>query len=1735
MNPLLRKIALATMISCIGFTSSFAQLTTSTAQTPAQLVQNVLLGSGVVATNITYTGSAAARGSFNCAGCNVGMANGIILSTGNASGAGGPASGFSSTGLGQPGNSQLNALINGTTFDATVLEFDFSVASNTVQFKYVFASEEYNEYVNTPYNDVFAFYISGPGIVGQQNIALIPGTSTPVSINNVNNGYSTGAASGPCTNCAYFVDNVGGSSVRYDAFTTVLTATAQVQPCEVYHIRLAIADVGDGIYDSAVFLEGNSFSSLGQVPIFANSNPAPVPNNTTMALCPGGTVTLCAASSSNYNWSTGATTQCITVNQPGSYSYFVTVGSTGCFAFSNPVTVILAPPTASITASGSTTLCPGGNVTLTANPGLSYLWSTGATTNSINVTTAGNYTVSVSNGPACSAVSAPVAVTVGMATATITPQASTTICPGTSVVLSANVGASYLWSTGATTQNISASAAGAYTVVVTQTGGCSATSAPVNVSLSLPSATLTPQGPTTFCLGSNVTLAANAGSSYLWSNGANTQNITVNTAGTYTVTVTNAAGCSAASAPATVIVNSTTASLTPLGNTTLCAGTTVGLQANAAASYLWSNGASTQTINPGTAGNYSVTITAANGCTATAGPVAVSISSPTSTIAPQGPTTFCVGSSVVLAANSGSAYLWSNGAITQNITVATAGSYTVTVTNANGCSTASLPVTVVVSSMTSAITPQGPTTFCTGSNVTLAANAGSSYLWSNGANTQNITVNTAGAYTVTVTNATGCSAVSTPANVIVNSATASLTPLGNTILCPGTTVGLQANAAASYVWSNGASTQTINPGIAGNYSVTITDINGCTASAGPVAVSISTPASTISAQGPTTFCVGSNVVLAANTGSAYIWSNGATTQNITTATAGNYTVTVTNSNGCSVASSPVTVNVNSGTAAITPLGPTSFCTGSGVVLAANIGSGYLWSNGATTQNISVNANGSFTVTVTNNNGCIATSTQISTTLLTANASAVAQGPTTFCQGSSVIISANAGNSYLWSNGASTQNINVNQAGNYSVTVVNANGCSAVSNVVVTNVSVPTATATITGSTTICPGGNTSITANAGNSYQWSSGETTQTISAFSAGPYSVIVTNALGCVASSNVVNVSLSVPSAFITPLSPTTICTGETTTLESNVGTAYLWSNGAVTRTITVNSAGLYTVTVTNNDGCTVASDPTLVTVNTASANITPQSPTTFCLGSDVTLSANLGSSYLWSNGSVTPTITTTVAGTYTVTVTNLNGCLAVSAPVNTNVSIPTSVITAQSATTICPGSSVALTANNGSSYLWSTGEITQTINAASAGNYTVTVTNTLGCIEVSQPETVTIETPVAIATPQSAVTFCEGNQVVITANSGSAYLWSNGEVTQSITVDASGNYNVDVTSSIGCLASSNVVVVDVLSATASAIALGPTTFCPGDNVSLTASSGSSYLWSNGEVTQTINVSQPGNYSVQVLNNNGCPANSNLIAVNLSSYPQIALTADKLAGCNPMKVNFISNTITDAGSTYFWDFGDGTTSTASNPSHQYTTPGQYTVYLHVTNSIGCSSEQTVPQMIIVSDSPVADFSIPERDYLQFNSTVRFEDNSVDAAAWHWNFGDSKFDNAQNPIHTFDDAGSYKISLTVVNQYGCTNTHTDELYVTPFYIPNAFTPNNDGINEEFFTVNFEMEIASYQMLIVNRWGDIVFESNNPKIGWRGIGKNNQLLPDGVYVYVMNIKTYNNKMHTYKGNVALLR
>lgn len=358
----------------------YAQLVVADGISATTLVKNVLSGdAGIDIQNISYTGYDRSMALFengNTSG--LGIDKGIILSSGLAVGAKGPNNTDTYTsGAGGAGSSLLDQYAKAKTIDAAVLQFDFKPQTDGVVFNYVFSSEEYIEWVNKGFNDIFGFFVSGPGISGEQNVALVPGTTKPVSIDNVNH----------LSNSSYFrMNNVPGSVsyrfLQHDAQTTVLEARLNLIPCEWYTIKLAIADVGDNLWDSWVFIEAQSFkhkTQIGKDTFYCIENFS----KTLDAGYPG----------KRRIWSTSDTSQQITVTKYG--TYWVEI-FTECGSFKDYLTI--APAIQPFTIGRDTVFC--GNVTpttigVTNQAFEKYLWNTNDTTPTITAVKPGNYQLQV--------------------------------------------------------------------------------------------------------------------------------------------------------------------------------------------------------------------------------------------------------------------------------------------------------------------------------------------------------------------------------------------------------------------------------------------------------------------------------------------------------------------------------------------------------------------------------------------------------------------------------------------------------------------------------------------------------------------------------------------------------------------------------------------------------------------------------------------------------------------------------------------------------------------------------------------------------------------------------------------------------------------------------------------------------------------------------------------------------------------------------------------------------------------------------------------------------------------------------------------------------------------------------------------------------------------------------------------------------------------------------------------
>lgn len=729
---------------------------------------------------------------------------------------------------------------------------------------------------------------------------------------------------------------------------------------------------------------------------------------------------------------------------------------------------------AQITAS-SNTLCEGDSVTLTvtatsSNPSTySYTWSTNSHSNSISVADGANYTVTVTDSYGCSATQSKQMTIYPAAVASIT--GSTIICNNGSTTLTANGGQYYSWNTGSAQRIITVSQPGTYIATVQTVYGCTASDTVEVTAFANPVIS----GNLTFCNGDYTTLTASGGDTYLWSNGATTPSINVNTSGTYSVTASTSNGCSGNAAVS--VMQNPIPDVQISGNTVICSGVGTTLTATSNASYAWSTGESGQSITAYNPGSYSVTVTNTNGCSNYA-TVNVTTMEPVSI---SGNTHICSGQSTTLSVNGTGSYAWSNGASTSFVTVTNPGTYTVTVSLPNGCSSSASAEVTAASLPTPSIS--GNTTVCQGQTTILTANGGTSYEWSNGSTTSSINVSQSGVYTVTATNAEGCTA-STNITITVNPLP-SVNITGNSSFCQGDNTTLTATGASTYAWSNSQSGNAITVNNAGTYTVTGTDANGCT----------NTATKTVSINPTYNISLTHSICQ----GDSYNFHG----QNLTTA--GTYTHTLQTVNGCdSVLTLTLTVKALP-TPSIT--GNTSVCEGQSTTLTASGGVSYAWSNGSTMTSVTVSQSGVYTMTATNAEGCSASANI--TVSVNPLPNITIGGNTTICEGSSTTLTASGADTYSWNTGDNTASVNISSFGVYTVTGTSSAGCSSTANVTVLVSQLPVIT--ITGETDICTGETTTLSANGCTTYLWSNGTTDASITTGTPGTYQVIGYNEVGC------------------------------------------------------------------------------------------------------------------------------------------------------------------------------------------------------------------------------------------------------------------------------------------------------------------------------------------------------------------------------------------------------------------------------------------------------------------------------------------------------------------------------------------------------------------------------------------------------------------------------------------------
>ncbi len=1205
----------------------------------------------------------------------------------------------------------------------------------------------------------------------------------------------------------------------------------------------------------------------------------------------------------------------------------------------------------------------------------------------------------------------------------------------------------------------------------------------------------------------------------------------------------------------------------------ICNGQTVTLTApDGAATYAWSgpgiiSGANAQQCVVNMAGNYMVNMTTIASVPCNFSLTTTLSVSPTSLVANFSTGSLCAGSptsftDISTPVNTATTWAWdfnndgNTDATTQNPThtFAAPGTYPVHLLIGSPPCIDDTTINVVIAALpTSSFT--ATISVCAGASGTITytgtAPSNTTYTWNfaggtivsgTGQGPYQVSWATGGVKNVMLTvTSNGCSSAVTTVPVTVN-ALPVVTASPNMAICAGVSTTITAFGANTYSWTpssglsgvTGASV-TAAPSATTTYAVTGTS-SGCADSAS-VTVTVN-PVPVVTVSPDISICAGSNATLTAAGATTYSWTPSAglsstTGASIIAAPSATTTYSATgNSLGC-INSASVTVTVKPvPTATFTTTSPV--CAGTNAAITytgtAPANAAYTWNfaggtitsgtgQGPYLVNWSTAGTKNITLTVTST-GCLS---PVITVPVTVNAIPVVivTPDLAICPGESAALTAAGATTYSWAlpqslssaTGAAVTATPVSTT-TYAVTGTSL-GCSDSASVTVTIKSVPVSSFTAT--SPVCAGANAAITYT-GNAlpndiYSWNFAGGT-VVSGTGAGPYQIkwftggiknvtlmVVSN--GCASAVTTVPVTVNaIPVVMVSP--DVAICIGESTTLTASGATTYTWSpvvglSGNAGASIIAIPAATTTYAVTGTTlGCSDSASVTVSTKPIPTSLFATTSPVCAGANAAITYTGNAlpNATYSWSfsggtvmsgSGAGPYQVNWSTAGIKNVTLSVISiGCPSpvTTVPVTVN-AIPTVEVSQDAA--ICAGESTALIATGAATYNWTpatalSANTGASVTATPAATTTYTVTGaTAGC-QASASVTVNV-TPVPMAGFSPIAGQCLSNN----------------------------NFNFQATG----------------------IYLPAATFAWNFGTNATPAMSSSQ-------NQQVTFSSTGSNTVSlIITQNGCVSNTYTDVVNVYPMPVVNFSADTLIGCQNLPVCFTDYSTGAGPLLYQWNFGDGQTSTSSNPCHTYANAGSYNVNLQVISSEGCKDDSVVQDMVHIIANPLADFTLSSTIIQLPATTVEIQNLSQNALSYLWLLGNSATTTVQNPgVTSFTTPGYYPITLYAYNELGCVDSvqHAVTVYQEEvLFVPNVFTPNGDGNNDFFEIFGKKDGWKQIEVLVFDRWGEKVFESNDMNFKWDGIYKGEKMM-GGVYVYLLRIVYTNNhsdKIH--KGSLTLVR
>ena len=951
--------------------------------------------------------------------------------------------------------------------------------------------------------------------------------------------------------------------------------------------------------------------------------------------------------------------------------------------------------------------------------------------------------------------------------------------------------------------------------------------------------------------------------------------------------------------------------------------------------------------------------------------------------------------------------------------------------------------------------------------------------------------------------------------------------------CVGQTIQLNVGTATTYSWTGpgGFTSSVQNPILtnasvsnSGVYSVTTVE-NGCTSTATTNVVV--NPLPVVSAGNDQTVCEGGTVTLSGSGANTYTWNNGVVNGIPFTAPliSTSYTLSGTSASGC--------VNSDDVIVTVIPLpvvnaGPdVSICPNASITLTASGADTYTWNPGASSGssvNVSPSTTSSYTVTGTLS-GCVSTDDVIVTVLPDPTIDAGLDAA--ICIGSGTILTASGANSYSWDNGLGSGNgftVSPIVSTTYIVTGTDDNGCLGTDEVVITVNPLPDVDGGV--DQQVCEGTFVTLTGSGAATYNWSNGIQNDVpfVQPIGSITYTLSGTDSNGCVNTDDVQVTVIANPVPVIT--GPTAYCAANPPVLNTTEAySLYNWSTGSTSPDVTVNSSdNPITVTVTTSEGCEGTSE--IFEVEEFSAYNT-NSTITICQGQTALIHGQAEST----------------SGTYVGNYVTSFGCDSI-ASIELIV-LPLSAVFAGEDIVQCVGGTVVLSGSGAESYSWS-GNIEDNVAftpPTGTTEYTLTGTDINGCVSTDQVSVTVNPLPSISAGLDQEI--CQGETVTLSGSGGASYSWTN-SISDGVPFipTATDVYTLTGTDMNGCINTDQVNVVVNSSPTVSAG--NDVTICEGVSVTLSASGADSYSWSGNVVDGNSFVPAVGQnvFTVTGTSTNGCTGTDD-VTITVTSGPVPTFTVDENIGCSPYSFNL---TNTSSGSVNcVWSSTSGDIATGCGTVQMIIENGGcYDITLTTTSADGCIGTFTAVDFVCVEDAPDASISALPGVISSMNPSVNFQNSTTGGDTYLWDFGDNSSGSTLfQPNHTFpvDEPFGYTVMMIAYSPLGCTDTAYTSVEVLEeliFYIPNTFTPDGDIFNQTFqpvFTSGFDA--FDFQMLIYNRWGEVVFETNDAEVGWDGtygLHKGAGYVQDGTYTWRIEFKMKNNDSRkTFTGHVNVLR